>query len=84
MTNKAINQKGIIQFVVLAIIVVAIIAGVWIIREKTNILPKASGLEGQTITSTKDLDAVSSDLDSTNMGQFDSDLNQIGSDSTNF
>lgn len=84
MRNKKTNNKGFIQYVVLGVMVIALLAVVAIMKQKTNITPQASSPRSQAITSPQDLDTASSELDKTDMGQFNADLNQLKLDSSNF
>ena len=78
-----INQKGIAQLILLVIIVGALIVGVYLVKQKTNLLPKASSPYG-TINTEKDLERTQSELNSVDTNQLDQGINENASDASGF
>ena len=81
MTNKT-NQKGFaaILIIIIVLVIVAVVA---------IFLPTQKGTQQTTqnvpaIQSADDLNTVTSDLDNTDMNQFDEELNQLDADSSEF
>lgn len=87
------NQRGSIQLVIVVILVlVGLVVGVYLVQQRTNILPKAASpnpqtyqpTSSQTIQTDGDLMKTSDNLDSLNVDGIDSALNQNDSDLNTF
>lgn len=86
------NQRGNLQLVIiLVVLVVGLILGVYLVQQKTNLLPKAAPAtpitqldQTTSIKNDSDLMQASSDLDNENLNSIDSGLNENNSDATSF
>lgn len=86
------NQRGNMQLLIILLAVVGIVAGVYLVQQKTNFFPKAAApssninrtVSTQAIQNDSDLTAASVDLDSIDLNSIDNSLNQNDSDASNF
>lgn len=81
------NQKGFIPLLVALVVVILAVAGYLMFVQKENLFKNLDQQTSQNIgqiNNNSDLDAVSKDLDSTDMSQLDSQLNQVSSDAASF
>lgn len=78
------NQKGNLQLIVLIIILLAVGAGVYLVQQRTNILPKAYDNNVQTINNVSDLNKTFNELEGTNINQLDQMLEKNNSDTATF
>lgn len=90
MRSRRLNQKGNMQLIVFLIIMVGIIVGVYLVQQRTNFLPKASGPynayqnTNQTINNTNDLDKNLNELESIDINQLDKGISENNSDAYSF
>lgn len=81
------NQKGFAPILIIAIIAVVAVAGYFLFVQRKNIATTPSNTAStqyQKIQNNNDLNTVANDLDNTDTGQIDTQLNQLSSDSSSF
>lgn len=86
MKNNLINQKGNMQLIIIVIIIVAIALGVYLVQQRTSLLPKAYSPKNtsQTIDSSSDLERNLNELENTNINQLDQGISENNSDVNSF
>lgn len=79
-----INQKGQIQLVIAAIVIVGLLVAVYLVQNRTNLLPKAGEPENTTqlpaplvIQNDEDLTKVSDELDAIDVDSVNSEAQQL-------
>lgn len=81
------NQKGLAPILLIATIAVIAVAGYFLFVKKGNIATTPSnttGTQNQQIQNDSELNAAASDLDNTDTGQVDTQLNQLSSEASAF
>lgn len=73
------KQRGNMQLVIIVILLVGLMVGVYLVQQRTNILPNASS-PSQTIQTDGDLMKIASDLDYENVDSLDQQLSQNDND----
>jgi len=76
------------QLVAIMLIMLAILVGVYVTQQKTNLLPKAASpatmYDSKQIETAADLNRALFDLDYANIDQFDQEVNQNMMDASSF
>lgn len=81
------NQKGFAPILLIAIIAVVAVTGYFLFVKKGNIDITPSNTattQNQQIQNDNDLNAAANDLDNTDTGQIDTQLNQLSSEASAF
>lgn len=84
MTKLTKSQKGSssLLIIVLSVVIIAVLG--LFLSSQGKIGSDQLSQNTPSINNTNDLNTTSTDLDSTDMGQFDSDLNQLSIDASSF
>lgn len=83
------KEKGIAQIIIILLIVAGIAAGVYLVQQKTNLLPKAAAPKSENVVvrpspAQSDLETLMTDLDNTNINEMDNELMQNDIDAASF
>ncbi len=84
MTNQTKNQKGFSPLLIIVLVLAAIAAVTLFLSSQRRLETQQLSQNTPSINNTSDLNTTSTDLDNTDMGQFDSDLNQLKVDASAF
>lgn len=77
------NQKGNVLLVLL-IIIMAVVVGVYLVGQKTNLFSKTGTNTLNSIQNDSELKGATAELDNTNMDAIDSELGQNDADLSSF
>lgn len=74
------KEKGVAQVIIILLIMVGIAVGVYLVQQRTNLLPKAAAPS----PAQSDLETLMTDLDNTNIDAMDNELMQNDTDAASF